>query len=917
MASARIMLPVILPVVLLGCALWMNSYSVKAAEARGDNPVRAVQVRVSGFPGRQTLQLLIEASRSAQIRVRGRLFGRTPDLRGLVDPSPAELAAYASPGPERSWVWTGSLQAGLSAVEPGWSLAGLSPGKYDVKLDVRLEEDWDTLISFDQTIEIGGIELHVSGAPVVLVGAALTLSGQIINRFDCTIEGARLVFSNVPHESNTNGDLESKASVELGELSVDGPLAPGKVQAFSFINRTPAPGPNSVRIDVVDSQGNLLGRNYYHYYGVTASELPSSVLDPDSSNICLERWPVAEWAYAATISKIHLTNPLILPQVLVEEARHGVSVFSWGTHDPSSYLGIPYYCKQAEGQELRTLAYTGAVGLEGQAFLSRYPDAADWVLHRQDGSLDLRWNAYPFAPASPYFTAYRSTFFRYLARNLDGVFADISHLYAGTDYSVYSLREFSATHSGIEIDPRKLAPTDPEYWRWKEWRYDTVVRLAREVRNTIKAVNPSTVLSWNMGETIGRIAWASGFAIDPVRLGKVVDVPLVECNYVEGEPLWVLGLNARYYSGAAPGKPVWVALRFQYPEGKSFNPSQTQLTMAEIYANGASAYIDWQPVSETLNPDHQWVQAVDEMFNFVRSHRELFFDAATRSTARVGLFFSQRTNDYWQNPEGAVTNVLYQSEVLGWYQLLLEAGIQVDVLNYESLLSSDLRRKYDAIVLPSAAALSDQELEALHDYLQAGGTILSTGDTGKADQYGRTRPVDSFARALGVDGAAAARLFHIPAPLGRVYWDTGDPEARQTVLNAIDQAGLRESQAVILELPDGRAPQIEAVVYTKDSAAIVHLVNWETNLGDWRAISHAFARRDHPYQPVTQVNPVFDLRVKFRLPDGVHPVSVRLAAPGKPDQQLPFTVGEDRRMQVVLPELGVYGILEVEWEGGE
>lgn len=915
MESERVVLFVVMLLVMAGCcALWVRSAPVEAAVNQPENPLRAAQARLSGYPGSQKLQLVIEVSRAAQVRVVGRLSGRTPDLTGLLEPSPVELAQYASPSPERTWLWTGNVDPGLNLVEPGWSLAGLSAGKYDIELDVRTLEDGDGL-TFSQTMDIGGIELRVSGSPVVLANRPHTLTGEVINRFDDTIEAGKLVFTNVPHQSGARS--LPAVSAQLGELLLDEPLLPEGSQDFSFTNPASAPGPNSIQIDLIDSQGNLLGRSYYHYFGITASEVPSAIRETDSS-IPLDHWPVADWAYAATISKIYIpSNPLVLPQVVAETVHHGVSVFSWETHSPSAYLQIPYFLKQAEAQGLRTLAYTGAVGLEGQSFLTRYPDTADWVLQRRDGSLDRQWNAYPFAPASPYFPRYRSAFFRYLAGNLDGVFADISNLYSGTDYSPYSREEFAAAHPGLAIDPYQLAPTDPDYWRWNEWRYDTVARLAREVRNTLKAENPDTVLSWNMAETIGRIAWAHGYAIDPVRLGKVIDVPLVECNYTEAEPLWILGLNARYYSGAAPGKPVWVALQFKYPDGASFTPPQTQLTMAEIYANGASAYIDWQPVSETLNPDHQWVQAAGEFFNFVRSHRELFADAATTSAARVGLFFSQKTNDYWQNPEGAVTNVRYQTEVMGWYQLLLEAGIQVDVLNYESLLAADLRGRYDAIVLPGAAALSDAELRALYSYLQAGGTLLSSGDTGKADQYGRTRPVESFADALGIEDTAAYRLFHLSGPWGRVYWNTGDPEARQTMWNAVKQAGLPEFQTVRVQLSsDGQAPQIEVVTYTKDNTTLVHLVNWETNVGDWRAITYAFAQQERPYQPVTRVNPLPNLQVQFSLPAGVRPASVRLASLGKADQQLPFTIEADGQVQVVLPELGVYAILVIDWEGG-
>ncbi len=901
-------------VVLLAAVLVIQCGSAVAAAT-------SVTADVVGEPGREQVQLIVDVPVGGQYRIDGVLTGHAPRLDLLEMPSPVELSRYEDLPAERTWSSTAELAAGTNALDLGWSLDGLPPGAYT--LAVRIVPQGGSPIAEQLTVALGGLEVQTSGDPLVPVGEAAPVALALTNLYGLPLVGSVLQV-NIETVAVSAGAGQRSLPVVVGDVRLPDHFSPGETVTARVKVAAHEPGSYLLRITVTDEGGSVLGRGVHRFSAVDATTL---LPEAYPGQPLVGRLPIADWAYAASIGKIYnLTNILVLPRVLEEMKGHGVSVFSWGTHSAGDFMALPYYNHHAQAMGFATLGYTGALGLEDDRFLSRYPAAAEWVLRDRAGTMPRPWGGVPFAPASPYYEQYRAPFFRSVVEHLDGVFADISHLYDGTDYSPFSVAEFAETHPGV--DPRSLVPGSDEYWRFNEWRYETVAQFAARVRDDVKAVRPSAVLSWNMAEKIGRIAWGRTFAIDPVRLGKVVDVPLVETNYVSGEPPWILGANARYYREAAPGKPVWVALTFEYPDSSLFTPAQVELTMAEIYANGASVYIDWTPVSETLNANTEWVRAVDRVFNFVQSHRDLFVHRETRSAARVAILFSQQSNDYWSNPGGVSSNPSYQEEFLAWYQLLLEEGIQADVVNYETLADAQtLEARYDVLVLPSAAALSDDQMAAVEAYLRAGGRVLSTFQTGTLDEHGHVRQGTQLWQRLGLphdlDATTAevvthkvggGTLVHVTSPVGRAYWQRNNLALRDRMMRAFAAAEVHAAKVVDIALPGSpdaqEPPMIESVVYEDEAGLVVHLVNWTTDVGDWHALTHSYQEGGRRFTPITQILRLEQIALFVKVPDGRQVLAVRYAGIGIEDQTLSFA-RTDGGVEVTLPELNSYGIVRL------
>jgi len=98
------------------------------------------------------------------------------------------------------------------------------------------------------------------------------------------------------------------------------------------------------------------------------------------------------------------------------------------------------------------------------------------------------------------------------------------------------------------------------------------------------------------------------------------------------------------------------------------------------------------------------------------------------------------TRDWMNSPSSPGT--------AGAHKALVEAHTQFSILNSESL--TEMLQDFRALVLPEQVILSPRECDAIRRFVQAGGALICTGDTGTRDS--RNQPLEDFALAdvLGV-----------------------------------------------------------------------------------------------------------------------------------------------------------------------
>ncbi len=87
--------------------------------------------------------------------------------------------------------------------------------------------------------------------------------------------------------------------------------------------------------------------------------------------------------------------------------------------------------------------------------------------------------------------------------------------------------------------------------------------------------------------------------------------------------------------------------------------------------------------------------------------------------------------------------------VFGAYRVGLEEHWPVSLLNDWDVTAGNLA-KYRVVILPNAAALSDQQVAALRDYVASGGGLVATTETSLCDELGRPRRDFALSDVFGV-----------------------------------------------------------------------------------------------------------------------------------------------------------------------
>jgi hypothetical protein len=147
-----------------------------------------------------------------------------------------------------------------------------------------------------------------------------------------------------------------------------------------------------------------------------------------------------------------------------------------------------------------------------------------------------------------------------------------------------------------------------------------------------------------------------------------------------------------------------------------------------------------------------------EMFQFLAAN-EAFYQK-TKPVARVGLMYSFTSERAWHSSyetsdftgefkkdnqlNGDLTESLY-----GFYDMLIRSQIPFTLLTDLETSISDYQ-KYDCIILPSTGALSRTTVDALKDYVQAGGNLIAEFDCSRFDNSGKPYPDFALADVFGV-----------------------------------------------------------------------------------------------------------------------------------------------------------------------
>ncbi|MCW3100274.1 MAG: hypothetical protein JWL77_5892 [Chthonomonadaceae bacterium] len=384
---------------------------------------------------------------------------------------------------------------------------------------------------------------------------------------------------------------------------------------------------------------------------------------------------------------------------------------------------------EAHRHHLPLLAY--CVVQQGGHYLTEHPE---FEMRGVDGKPLGR-----FCYNSGYLEAMKQIVAEQLAYGIDGFHIDMVDQGFGAPYGCWcdSCRRKFATEFGHAMPTG--ARWEPGWEEMLEFRYRTSAEFERQLRDYIRSFNPKATVDFNYHGN-PPFSWEVGQR--PVQHAGNGDFVTGETGQWGFSALGV-SLNAEFYRAATPGKPFQVAMQ----RGVRMYHDQTTRPLADIrwelltlLAHGAFVtMVDKTGFDGSLDPVAY--ERIGSAFQDAHARAAHF---GGRPVYDVGLYFSVRTRDwigrenpsaYFQSFQGAHKACVYEH---------LTCGVLLD-----ENLSAERLKEFPVICLPNIGILSEREIALFRSYVEAGGKLLITGQSGQYDRYGSVQAHSSLEALIG------------------------------------------------------------------------------------------------------------------------------------------------------------------------
>ena len=358
--------------------------------------------------------------------------------------------------------------------------------------------------------------------------------------------------------------------------------------------------------------------------------------------------------------------------------------------------------------------------------------------------------------------------------DFDGIFfnmggyqtRDYSGNYHGICHCESCRRKFHGVY-GCAL-PAREDRNDPVFRKYAVFKRDTMTALARRVNEFLTNLKPDLCIAGNTVARRGFIRQESNTAVDR---------PLPRWQYSGSDNTkWATSSFPEMVSSNTTVDFIDIPYRHV-----TVSPAQQHLRLAQGLANGGA--LDWYLIGRIDNhEDRSGFAPVRDVFAYHAAHEREY--AGLTSRARIALVRGSH------------------QEYRGWFRMLTENHFPFDSLRTDAALDVPWDR-YDALILPDLASVSDELAQRIDAFVNDGGTLLATGRTAFRDRDDEDR------QGCGILSLGIAKIERV------------EPRMRSAYFKVMDKAGWsRLGDADLLYL-DG--PYVFAE-YTGTAASCLRLI---------------------------------------------------------------------------------------------
>lgn len=364
----------------------------------------------------------------------------------------------------------------------------------------------------------------------------------------------------------------------------------------------------------------------------------------------------------------------------------------------------------------------------------------EWAMRHQDGSVQFN-DEEPRLFQTCMFSTYMDEYIPAIMREINSLY-DVDCFYTNGWPPIGSLPECHCA-----ICSKLPAAGTPAYWAvfndrvFELWqRYDAIAKEKKSESFFFANLGGNVRCGPNL-DRLGKIA--AWFQAD--NQGRTYNDPAV----------WGCSLQGRVCNAVLDGKFA-ANVTAGYSTGvvgwrnAAKNSAETKMWFNETLASGMAPYYHFVGSEDGLGEDRRWQKVGEEYFRWTAKYDAQL--ATRRSIANIGVVMGQSTQLLYPGPSTVRTRNYMRETTQGTYDALLRGRFAFDFV-HEDRLEPERLSKYRALLLPNVAMLSDRQCRQIGDYVQSGGSLMATFETGLFDENLRQRPDFGLADLLGIHKA--------------------------------------------------------------------------------------------------------------------------------------------------------------------
>lgn len=416
---------------------------------------------------------------------------------------------------------------------------------------------------------------------------------------------------------------------------------------------------------------------------------------------------------------------------------------------------------------------------------------ADWFARDTEGRPYRAADKYITCINSPYYDEYVPAVLREIVERArpDG-FTDNSWAGLGRDSICYCGNcdaKFRAT-TGRPL-PRQADWDDPAYRAWIMWSYDRRIEIWElNNRATRAAGGPDCIWA---GMNSGSVTAQARSFRDLREICRRADIMMLDHQRRDDDTGFQQnGDTGKRVHGLLGWDKVAPESMAMYQSGPGYYrvaskpAAEARMWMIAGIAGGIQPW--WHHVG-AYHEDRRMYRTVEPVMRWWKTNERYLI--GRKPVASVGIVWSQRNTDFFGR-DAAADRV--DAPYTGFMHALVRARIPYLPVHVDDLETA--AANLHLLILPNVGAMSDTQAAAIRRFVERGGSLLATGDSGFYDEWGDPRSdsvlADLFAchrtgatprlqRARGQAGTGATAGF-APSPSGHTYLRLS-PELRARV----------------------------------------------------------------------------------------------------------------------------------------